>query len=200
MNKLSKILLTLSIVGAATLTSGLTAHAAELNTTTAQAVFDATYYAEQNPDVVAALGNDATALLSHYVTCGATEGRNASAEFNVDAYAAANDDLKAAFGDDVNAYINHYVTLGKTENRISTTDAATNAGITVTSLTNPDVVIAKPAPAPSVSAPAVSGGGATVDTTYIPYTDVTAEANAIWDSWNASVSIDNWTGEGFFIE
>ncbi len=107
-NKLSKILLTLSIVGAATLTSGLTVHAAELNAQTSQSFFDATYYAEQNPDVVAVVGNDATALLSHYVTFGATEGRNAYADFNVDAYASANDDLKAAFGDDVNAYINHY--------------------------------------------------------------------------------------------
>jgi hypothetical protein len=38
-------------------------------------VFDADYYAQNNPDVVQALGTDANALYSHYVNFGKTEGR-----------------------------------------------------------------------------------------------------------------------------
>ena len=38
-------------------------------------VFDAEYYAANNPDVVAALGNDENALLQHYINSGMTEGR-----------------------------------------------------------------------------------------------------------------------------
>lgn len=38
-------------------------------------VFDPVYYAENNPDVEAAVGNDANALYSHYVTYGKAEGR-----------------------------------------------------------------------------------------------------------------------------
>lgn len=37
--------------------------------------FDAEYYAANNPDVVAALGNDADVLLQHYITSGQYEGR-----------------------------------------------------------------------------------------------------------------------------
>lgn len=37
--------------------------------------FDAAYYAATYPDVVAALGTDASALYRHYKTCGAKEGR-----------------------------------------------------------------------------------------------------------------------------
>ena len=38
-------------------------------------VFDAEYYAQQNPDVVAVLGTDPALLYRHYLTCGKTEGR-----------------------------------------------------------------------------------------------------------------------------
>ncbi len=38
-------------------------------------VFDAEYYAANNPDVVAVFGTDATALYSHYINCGINEGR-----------------------------------------------------------------------------------------------------------------------------
>lgn len=39
------------------------------------AVFDAEYYAEQSPDVVAVLGTERDALYQHYVTFGKNEGR-----------------------------------------------------------------------------------------------------------------------------
>ena len=38
-------------------------------------VFDAEYYAQQNPDVVAALGTDPALLYQHYLLCGQAEGR-----------------------------------------------------------------------------------------------------------------------------
>ena len=38
-------------------------------------VFDAEYYAQNNPDVVAAFGTDKELLYSHYVNCGKAEGR-----------------------------------------------------------------------------------------------------------------------------
>ncbi len=38
-------------------------------------VFDAEYYAQNNPDVVAALGNSEEALYAHYVNFGKSEGR-----------------------------------------------------------------------------------------------------------------------------
>ena len=37
--------------------------------------FDPEYYAEHNPDVVAAVGTDTAALYNHYKTCGIKEGR-----------------------------------------------------------------------------------------------------------------------------
>ena len=38
-------------------------------------VFDAEYYARENPDVTAVLGTDAAVLYQHYVLCGKAEGR-----------------------------------------------------------------------------------------------------------------------------
>ena len=38
-------------------------------------IFDAEYYAANNPDVVAVMGNSAQALYQHYVLCGKIEGR-----------------------------------------------------------------------------------------------------------------------------
>lgn len=41
-------------------------------------IFDADYYAEANPDVLAALGNDTATLYQHYVRFGNMEGRSAT--------------------------------------------------------------------------------------------------------------------------
>ncbi|MCR5417151.1 MAG: hypothetical protein K6E79_10175 [Pseudobutyrivibrio sp.] len=152
--------------------TGLTANAAELpaqgTEATAQAVstdlaakvFDATYYAEQNADVVEAIGSDANVLLSHYVNYGIYEGRDASATFNADAYASANPDVTEALGNSYEAMLQHYVLAGVNEERITTTDGAVAAGITVTSISNPEVVLAQPAPkATYVSSGSSNGGG-----------------------------------------
>lgn len=80
-------------------------------------VFDAAYYAQNNPDVVAAVGNSTAALLEHYMNYGLAEGRNASAAFNAHAYRSRYADLNAAFGDSWIEYVKHYVSVGKSEGR-----------------------------------------------------------------------------------
>ncbi len=86
--------------------------AAELEDT-----FDAAYYAEMNPDVVAVYGNDEQALYNHYITEGLADGRQGCATFNLAEYKNAYADLQAAFGDDWNAYAIHYYTMGINEGR-----------------------------------------------------------------------------------
>lgn len=80
-------------------------------------IFDATYYAEQNPDVVAAVGNDADALYKHYVSYGMKEGRACGVLFDLNIYRKTYPDLEKAFGDDLAAYVNHYLNYGITEGR-----------------------------------------------------------------------------------
>lgn len=109
-------------------------------------IFDANLYAKAYPDVAAAYGNDREALWNHYVTHGIKEGRTQiNSTFNVFAYISAYPDLRNAFGDDLMAYYVHYANNGINENRkLTTVDAATKAGITVTGLQGQ--VIARPAP------------------------------------------------------
>lgn len=62
-------------------------------------VFDASYYAESNPDVVAALGTDRDVLVQHYLSYGAGEGRAPyGPDTDVDAVRAAAG-IAAAEGD-----------------------------------------------------------------------------------------------------
>ena len=87
-----------------------------------RAVFDASYYSAAYPDVAAAYGNNADALLNHFISFGVKEGRNASAEFNPQAYRQRYEDLQAAFGSDMAAYCRHYVAYGKAEGRNGSAD------------------------------------------------------------------------------
>ena len=163
-NRIVQTLLTFSIV--ASVLGGantITANAAEAKVATtstifsrpsAQAtirqVFDAKYYAETYPDVVAVFGNSENALFGHYLRCGMYEGRDASAKFNVDAYLSANADLQAIYeslGSDDGAILNlvqHYIMCGEAEGRVSTIANATAAGVTVVSATDETKVIAVP--------------------------------------------------------
>lgn len=81
------------------------------------AIFDAEYYAAHNPDVVAVIGNDPTALYMHFITIGVNEGRFGNATFNAAEYKEANPDLAAVLGTDLMAYANHYMTAGQAEGR-----------------------------------------------------------------------------------
>jgi len=96
------------------------------------APFDASYYAEQNPDVVAAIGSDAAALEQHYNMFGRMEGRAANAtdkpvglaDFDAAYYAEQNPDVVAVVGNDVTALYTHYITIGQTEGRMPSASAA----------------------------------------------------------------------------
>jgi uncharacterized protein YkwD len=84
-------------------------------------VFDGEYYAENNPDVVAAMGTDTAALYAHYQVCGKTEGRLATAAsadgFDAAYYAAKYPQVAAVMGTDANMLFFHYAVCGKTEGR-----------------------------------------------------------------------------------
>lgn len=92
---------------------GMTAKAATLFD-----VFDAAYYANRYPDVVAVYGSDPNVLYSHYANNGIHEGRIASGLFNVVEYRKHNHDLEGIYGDNWAAYVNQYLTEGLNEGRI----------------------------------------------------------------------------------
>jgi TPR repeat protein len=71
---MKKKALSMTLAVALSLSMGITAFAAPVTMSDGN-VFDADYYAQNNPDVVQALGTDANALYSHYVNFGKTEGR-----------------------------------------------------------------------------------------------------------------------------
>lgn len=113
------------------------------------AMFDAEYYAQANPDVVAAFGTDANMLYLHYTQFGKAEGRAATnpatnqgnvdsiGGFDAEYYAQANPDVVAVFGTDANMLYLHYVQFGKAEGRAATNPAATNPAAASTAATNP---------------------------------------------------------------
>ena len=99
-------------------------------------LFDAVYYAQHNPDVVAAFGTDANWLYLHYVVCGKTEGRLpydpsyigstpsvSSDSFNAAYYAARYPDVAAVFGTDPTLLKMHYDLCGKAEGRFPNAEA-----------------------------------------------------------------------------
>ena len=154
------------------------------------AVFDAEYYASAYPDVVAVVGTDAKALYAHYLTCGINEGRNASATFNLDAYIAANPDLVAVYGTDSNNVIDyfiHYTGFGVNEGRIATIDAATAAGITVTSHSDDTKVIAAPTAAKYVAS---SNGSSSSGSSSGSSSSSASSSSASTTSSSASTSAD----------
>ena len=103
--------------------STVTANAAKTssNTSAYQAVFDAEYYYNSNPDLQAAFGYDAQKLFNHFVSSGIYEGRSGCANFNVAIYRANYPDLQAAFGNDLASYCAHYAANGAAEGRNATT-------------------------------------------------------------------------------
>ena len=68
-------ILALAIATITLLGSGTTALAAPETVPGTDLIFDSEYYAANNPDVVAILGTDTDALLQHYISFGASEGR-----------------------------------------------------------------------------------------------------------------------------
>lgn len=108
------------------ITAGICASMIFSQTALAAPKFDAAYYASQNPDIVAVLGNDASALEAHYKKYGQKEGRMANENdfeasfkkmFNASYYAAMNPDIIALIGNDPAALFKHYMTYGILEGR-----------------------------------------------------------------------------------
>ena len=127
---MKKLLATVTLTGAV-VASPLTAFAAP-QTMPDGTIFDAEYYAQNNPDVVAALGTDAGILYQHYVMSGKNEGRLPYAQtstatnttgttmcladgtvFDPVYYAQNNPDVVAALGTDANLLAQHYLQSGK---------------------------------------------------------------------------------------
>ena len=80
-------------------------------------LFDASYYAAANPDVVKALGSSTSALRNHYESYGKKEGRAPSDLFDPKFYLNSYPDLKAAFSSNYQAAYNHFVSCGISEGR-----------------------------------------------------------------------------------
>ena len=100
--------------------------------------FDPEYYAQQNPDVVAALGMDENVLYQHYLNNGKKEGRMPCAPENVTQssaastiqtmsdgglfdpyfYAATYTDVATLIGTDATTLYNHYKTNGVAMGRV----------------------------------------------------------------------------------
>lgn len=80
-------------------------------------VFDAKYYAENNPDVVQEIGTDEQELLKHFVSLGIYQERQGSKAFDVEKYLLYNEDVaNSCKKDKRDAYI-HYIMYGKDEKR-----------------------------------------------------------------------------------
>ncbi len=197
-----------AIVATTVLTTGISVQAAEtttvqtLNKSVIAQVFDATYYAEHNPDVVAVVGTGADALLNHYMTAGILEGRDASATFNASVYALVNTDLAAVYGDNVEAYVEHYVTCGLKEGRIasvsalSTADANTKKAVAATlSTMNTEFTAAANGLEAEMTAPAIAvkyvfGDAVTLGNTTLK----------VGETYALGTANPNMSGYGDFIE
>lgn len=100
------------------LTTCLTLPAAAVSSRTIDDIlFDSSYYAAANPDVVNALGFSPSALRGHYEKYGKYEGRAPSDLFNPQFYLSVYPDLKAAFGSNYKAAYDHFVVHGIAEGR-----------------------------------------------------------------------------------
>ena len=119
-----------------------------------EAGFDAGYYAQNNPDVVAVYGTDSESLYQHYLNHGRAEGRaiNGSggegaapaeaapapaapvvtqssgvpSDFDASYYASKNPDVVAVYGTDARNLYKHYVDYGRGEGRFK--NAAEESG------------------------------------------------------------------------
>lgn len=109
-----KKFMALFLMGALLVSSSMMASATEISD-----LFNATVYAQANPDIVAAIGSDEAALYNHFITSGMAEGRVASVMFDVQQYKKQNPDLVKLYGDNNAAYYQHYLTNGIQEKRNS---------------------------------------------------------------------------------
>ncbi len=81
-------------------------------------VFNARYYADNNPDVKAAYGYDVDKLVAHFEKYGIKEGRQASPTFNVNYYRNRYADIKSAYGSNNERVMRHFINFGMKEGRV----------------------------------------------------------------------------------
>ncbi|MCR4754564.1 MAG: hypothetical protein K5868_03425 [Lachnospiraceae bacterium] len=125
-------------------------------------LFDAEFYASENPDVAGVVGTNPDRLWTHFIKHGIFEARTCNAAFNVSVYKSSYPDLQRAFKNDVVAYYRHYLKHGIEEERNCTTvDTALRNGKTVCAFWSGQVV-AKPSGEPAVKTPTVD------ETSYSP--------------------------------
>jgi hypothetical protein len=91
--------------------SKLPSQATEEDLRDVEALFDAEFYLEQNPDV----GRDGVDPFTHFIAFGWREGRNPSREFDTNFYLAANQDVRLAA---LNP-LTHYARYGRLEGRLA---------------------------------------------------------------------------------
>lgn len=129
-NRIITVIIAMILVVVAGLTDTISANAAKANAPRKEdyvAVFNATFYAANNPDLGAAGLKTEDQLFNHFVNSGMSEGRQGSEEFNVQAYRARYADLNAVYGNDLKAYYLHYIRSGKAEGRNGRADGKTPA-------------------------------------------------------------------------
>lgn len=80
-------------------------------------VFNPSYYANTNKDLLKVYGSNNAKLFEHFYTHGMKEGRKACADFNVQVYKERYSDLKAVYGQDLPKYYMHFCKFGKAEGR-----------------------------------------------------------------------------------
>ena len=80
-------------------------------------VFNPSYYANTNKDLLKAYGSNNAKLFEHFYTHGMKEGRKACADFDVQVYKERYSDLKAVYGQDLPKYYMHFCKFGKAEGR-----------------------------------------------------------------------------------
>ena len=84
-----------------------------------QVFFNASYYAANNPDVVAQYGTDEKSLKKHWINHGMKEGRNGSPVLDVAYYLQMNPDVAQAYGKNYIAVQLHFYEKGIVERRVS---------------------------------------------------------------------------------
>ena len=82
-------------------------------------VFDADYYASNNPDVRYVYGQSDRKLLRHFIRKGMMEGRKGNSCFDVNIYMAHNPDIVDLLKYDIRAYYLHYLSEGLKDGRRS---------------------------------------------------------------------------------
>lgn len=86
-------------------------------------IFEATYYADQNPGVREQLGYDEAKLINHWARFGLKEGRRSSPVFDVQYYLKLNPDIANAVGKNNYAKAaDHWYKNGRKEGRPSHPD------------------------------------------------------------------------------